>query len=88
VFDLLPQGHNVKAHANKVPKRTVEQRRLGKLVNDELHNLNSSPDISMMNKPRSNKWRARNMPREIRKAYRISVEKSEGKTRSRIPNCD
>jgi hypothetical protein len=40
----------VKAHENRMPKRIVEQRRLGKLVNDEPHNLNSSSDISMMTK--------------------------------------
>jgi hypothetical protein len=71
-----------------MPKRVVEQRRLGKLVNDEPYNLNFSPDISKMIKPRSNAWRTCNVPGEIRNACKIPFEKSEAKRPTEIPNCD
>jgi hypothetical protein len=51
-----------------------------KLLNEELHNLYSSPSIITMNKSRRKRWLVYVACREDRmKAYRILVGKSEAK---------
>jgi hypothetical protein len=59
---------------------------LEELHNEELHNLCSSPNIIRMMKSRRMGW-AEHVARigENRNAYRISVEKSEGKRPLRRP---
>jgi hypothetical protein len=62
------------------PKRDEVRRDWRKLHNDELHNLNSSPNVVRMIKSRSMRW-AGHVARmvEKRNAYRILVGKPEGK---------
>jgi hypothetical protein len=57
------------------------------LQNDELHNLDSSPNIIVMIKSRRIRW-AGNVARmgEMRRAYRMLVEKPQGKTRRWVDN--
>jgi hypothetical protein len=60
------------------PNRDEKVGGWGKLNNDELHNLHSSPSIIRMIKSRRMRWAGHG---EKRKAFRILVENSEGKRR-------
>jgi hypothetical protein len=59
-----------------------------KLHNEELHNLNSSPNIIRMIKSRRMRW-AGHVARmgKTRNAYRILVGKPEGKRPPERPRC-
>jgi hypothetical protein len=70
------------------PKRDDETGGWIKLHNEELHNLYSSPSIIRVIKSRRMRW-AGHVARmeEKRNAYRILVEKPEGKRPLRRPRC-
>jgi hypothetical protein len=63
------------------PKRDEMSGDWGKLHNEELHNLYTSPNIIRTMKSRRIRWAGHVAPMgEKRKAYKISVGKPEGKT--------
>jgi hypothetical protein len=70
------------------PKRDELAGSYRKLHNDELNNLHASSSMIRVVKPRMMKW-AGHVARmgEMRNAYNISVEKSEGKRAVGRPRC-
>jgi hypothetical protein len=76
----LREEHRLREFENRVLRREEVTGDWRKLHNAELHNLYSSPNIIRMIKSRRMKW-AGHVARmgETRNAYRILVEKPEGK---------
>jgi hypothetical protein len=70
------------------PKRDDVTGEWRKLHNEELHNLNSSPDIIRHTKSSLTRW-AGHVARtgEDRKLYKVSVGKPEGKRPFGKPRC-
>ena len=78
--------HRLRVSENRVmrrifgPKRDKVTRELGKLPNEELHDLYSSPNIVRVIKLRSIKWAGHVVHVEERRGmYKVLVGKPEGK---------
>jgi hypothetical protein len=79
----LREEHRLRVFENRVlrifrPKRDEVTESWGKLHNEELHNLYSSPNIIRMMKSRM-RWAGHIAQMEKRNAYRILVGKPEGR---------
>jgi hypothetical protein len=89
---MLREEHRLRVFENRVLRRIFEPRRYEvtrdwrKLHNEELHNLYSLPIIIIMIKSRRMRWSG-NVARmgEKSNAYRILLEKPEGKRPLRRP---
>jgi hypothetical protein len=84
----LREEHRLRVFENRVVRRTYEPKRdeiIGgwrKLLNDEHHNLYSSPNIIRMMKSRRMRWAGHvTHVAEKRNTYSILLRKPEGKTR-------
>jgi hypothetical protein len=81
----LREEHILRVFENRVlrtifgPKRDEVTGRWRKLHNEELHNLYTSPSIIRMIKSRRMRWAGHVARMEMKNAYRILVEKLEGK---------